>query len=169
MVKVLFVIAQHNFQDKEFSVPKDILESKGFEVVVASVKKGECVGMFGSKATADVTIDEVNSKDYDALVLVGGSGAIVYVENKKVLSLVKEMNTDNKIVAAICIAPVILAKSGLLEGKKATVYNFPLSKQYFSLHNVKKLDDNVVVDGNIITGNGPKAAEEFGNAIAEKL
>jgi len=169
MVKILIVIAQHNFQDKEFSVPKEILESKGNECVVASVEKGECKGMFGSKANADVTIDEVNSKDYEGMVLVGGSGAIVYIENKKVLNLVKEMNKDGKVVAAICIAPVILAKAGVLNGKKATVYNFPLSKQYFSLHNVKKLDEDVVVDGNIVTGNGPKASEKFGNAIAEKL
>lgn len=75
------------------------------------------------------------------------------------------MQKKNKPIAAICAAPMVLGKLGLLKGRKATCY--PSFEQY--LEGAECLDEPVVVDGNIITGMGPGAAMVSALAIVEKL
>jgi len=101
------------------------------------------------------------------LVLVGGGGAKEYFEDKAVHDMAKKVDSEGKIVAAICIAPVILAKAGLLFGKNATV--FPTGAPDLIHKGAYYTEDSVTVDGNIITANGPKSSREFGKKIAEKL
>ena len=77
-----------------------------------------------------------------------------------------------KILAAICIAPAILAKAGVLEGKNATVWSSVLDKGPIKIleeNGANYVEKDVVVDGNIITANGPQAASEFGRKIVEIL
>jgi protease I len=77
------------------------------------------------------------------------------------------MYEDGKVVGAICAAPVILAKAGLLKDKKATVYpdhEYTL-KQYGAIYT----GEAVTVDGNIITGNGPESSRAFGQAVAKQI
>ena len=115
----------------------------------------------------DVLIGKVKVEDYDAVIFVGGVGAKEYFESEAAHKLAREADEKEKIVAAICIAPSILANAGILKGKKATAY--PSEKTNLEAKGAVFVDENVVVDGRIITANGPGAAAEFGEAIVEGL
>lgn len=166
--KVLLIIAPENFRDEELLHTKEELERAGVATTVASTKKGEVRGMLGARVVPDITLDQVKVDDYDGIVFVGGSGSAVYFKDKKALLIASEAFKKGKIVGAICIAPVILANAGVLKDKKATV---------FPGDYVQKITDGgaiyqekpVVVDGRVITANGPGAAREFGRAIAKAL
>ena len=165
-MKALLIVAKEGYQDHEYGSPKQILEDAGVETVTGSKEVGECRGSFGSTTEATVALEDVNVSDYDAIVFVGGPGAVKYQKNVQAHLTAQEAINRNKILAAICIAPTILAFSGVLDGKKATVWNED-NQQYKILEDngAEFVDENVVVDGKIITANGPKAAEEFGQKI----
>lgn len=164
---VLMIIASNNFRDEEYLHPREVLENEGAKITIASSTKKEATGMLGTKVVPDILIDEVNIDDYDAVIFVGGSGANEYWENEKAHEIAKKAYEKSKVIGAICIAPVTLARAGLLKGKKATVYTS-------DIENIKKegaiyTGNSVEVDGKIVTGNGPTAAKEFGEKIAELL
>jgi protease I len=180
--KVLMIIAQKDFRDEEFREPKTILEKKGIKVTVASTAAGTAVGMFGMQVIPDATVDNVNISEFDAVVVVGGSGSQTYLwDDLRVHKIVQSLHKRGGLVAAICISPVVLAKAaicispvvlakaGILRGKKATVF-----RTATTLNELKKVgaltsDAPVMVDGKIITGKGPEAAREFGQKIADSL
>lgn len=168
--KVLMIIAPKDFRDEEFHEPKAILEKKGVKVTVASTATGTAKGMFDTQVIPDITVDKVNPAEFDAVVVVGGSGSQTYLwNNLQVHKIVQSLHQQGGLVAAICISPVVLAKAGLLEGKKVTVF-----RTATTLNELKKVgalisDAPVMVDGKIITGKGPEAAREFGQKIAESL
>ena len=116
---------------------------------------------------ADKKLSELDVKNFDVIIFVGGSGAKVYWSNNFCHQICKNAVAQNKLLAAICIAPVILARSGVLKDKKATVW--PGVKKELILHGAKYTDKSVTIDGNIITANGPKASKEFAATIISKL
>ena len=169
-MKVLIIIAKQGFQDTEFSVPKKILEDNGFETVVASTEKGTCLGKFGLETEAEISFDDIDPDRFDAVFIVGGPGSPKLVGIEKLESILKKMDEDKKIISAICYAPVVLAKAGLLKNKKATVWNEDGSLQpLIEEDGASYVDKPVVVDDRFITGNGPDAAEEFGNTLLRIL
>ncbi len=168
--KALMIIAPRNFRDEEFREPKAVLEKAGVKVVVASTEAGTARGMFGTQVVPDTTVDKVNPEEFDAVVVVGGSGSQTYLwNNSQVHKIVQALYKKGGIVAAICISPAVLAKAGILKGKKATV--FPSADATNELKKAGAIvsDAPVVVDGKIITGKGPEAAREFGQKIAQSL
>ncbi|MDH5437332.1 MAG: DJ-1/PfpI family protein [Candidatus Bathyarchaeota archaeon] len=168
--KALMIIAPRDFRDEEYQEPKAILEREGVKVVVASTVAGTARGMFGTQVTPDTTIDEVNPTEFDAVVVVGGSGSQTHLwNNSKVHKIVQALHTKGGLVAAICISPVVLAKAGLLKGRKATVFRTATTINELKKGGAVISDAPVVVDGKIITGRGPEAAREFGLKIAESL
>jgi len=168
--KVLMIIAQKDFRDEEFREPKAILEKKGTEVTVASTAAGTAVGMFGMQVIPDTTVDEANPAEFDAVVIVGGSGSQTYLwNNLRIHKIVQSLHKRGRLVAAICISPVVLAKAGILRGKKATVFRTATTLKELKKVGALISDAPVVVDGKIITGKGPEAAREFGQKIAESL
>ncbi len=164
---VVMIIAQNNFRDEELFVPREFLESKGISVTVACSSKSTARGMFGKEVTPDITIDEVDMKKYDALILVGGIGASQYYSDKRVYAFAREANSSKKIIAAICLAPVTLANAGILKGKSATVFNS--ATIFLKKGKARYVDKPVVVDGNIITADGPYASKDFARAIYAAL
>ncbi len=170
MTKALFIIAQENYQDHEYAAPKKVLGDAGIEVVTASKAVGICKGSFGSSAEADVALADVDVSDYDAVVFIGGSGAVAYQHDVQAHLTAQEAVNRNKILAAICIGPAILAHAEVLEGKKATIWNGDGKQaEILTKNGAVFVDEDVVVDGNIITANGPPAAEKFGKAVLDKL
>ncbi|HAT4245648.1 TPA: DJ-1/PfpI family protein [Clostridium perfringens] len=121
----------------------------------------------GTMVLCDKLISDNDLETYDAIVLPGGMpGSTNLRDNEKVQSLIKKYNKENKIVAAICAAPIALAKAGVIEGK--TVTSYPGFKE--ELGNVNYVEeDTVVVDGNIITSRGPATALVFGLEILKEL
>lgn len=165
--KVLMIIAPENFRDEEYFTPKGILEKAGIQVTTASMKKTAAKGMLGGTASPDINLDEVTIDYYDAVIFVGGSGASVYFDNSTAHAIARKAKEKGIIIAAICIAPSTLANTGILQDKKATA--FASQKDHLIEKGALFQDQDVVVDGNIITANGPGASEEFGNKLAEML
>ncbi len=165
--KILMIIAPENFRDEELLVPKRIFEEAGYNVVVASRERRECHGMLGAVVMPDITINEVNPEEYIAVVMVGGVGAREYFNDTYVQDLLNRFYDMGKVVSAICLAPVTLAKAGLLNGKKATVWK----SEGKTLEKAGALytGEAVAQDGRLITGAGPFAAEEFARSILREL
>lgn len=167
--KILYLIAQENFRDEEFKIPKEILEKEGAKVMVASIERSECRGMFGMRAMPDLAIRHANPNEYDALVIAGGSGSPKLADYPEVLDMVRRFRERGKIIATICVAAYVLAKAGILKGVKVTVWpaDFVLAelRRAGAMYQKSKL----VVDGKIITAEGPDVAREFGEKIVEML
>jgi len=171
-MKSLIIIAFRDFQDMEYLIPKKILEKAGIETKTISSKKGVAVGVFGETVLIDETISEVKIDDYDSLIFVGGGGCLPYLDNQDSYNIIKDAVVKNKLLAAICISPVILAKAGVLKDRKVTVWNSPIDQ--FAVRKLKEnkaiyQKDPVVVDNKIITARGPEVAGLFGEAIVESL
>ncbi|MEK7657578.1 MAG: DJ-1/PfpI family protein [Patescibacteria group bacterium] len=174
MAKVLFVIAKKDFRDVEYFAPKEILEKAGHKIKTASNGKvGESAfGADGREVKIDIDIIDVDVENFDAVVFVGGPGALENLDNEKSYRLAREVSAKKKLLAAICIAPAILAKAGVLENRKATVWHSVSDKSAVEILRNNKaefVDESVVKDNNIITANGPKAAEKFGEMIKKSL
>lgn len=167
MKKILMVIAQQNFRDEEYEEPKEIFLKAGFEVKTVAERRGEALGKLGARAWADFPFAEANVHNFDAVVFVGGPGAAHYFHDDEALNLVKDFEREGKLLAAICIAPSILANAGVLQGKKATV--FPSEKENLQAKGAIYTGKPVEADGNIITASGPEAAEEMAGKIVEML
>jgi protease I len=169
--KAVMIIAFRDFRDVEYFVPKEILEKAGIEVKTASNKMGTAIGADGGDTNVDLLVSQINVSDFDVIIFVGGPGCLDALDNEDSYRVCREAISQNKVLAAICISPVILAKAGVLKGKKATVWNDFTKTQAKILEKEGAIfeDKPVVVDGKIITANGPGAAEEFGKAILELL
>lgn len=170
--KILMIAAHKNFRDEEYFIPRDVFLKSGFSVLTASSVLGEISGVFGGEALSDLKIEDIAVDDFVAVVFVGGAGASEFFENKSLHKIILDFFALGKVVGAICIAPVILAKSGVLDGMKATVWTSALDKMGKNI-----LEESgcifsgreVEIDGSIVTANGPEAAEEFAKKIVSLL
>ncbi|MCJ7508712.1 MAG: DJ-1/PfpI family protein [candidate division Zixibacteria bacterium] len=165
--KVVMIVAPKDFRDEELLEPMTILLSKGAEVVIASSSLDTAIGMLGAKMKPEILVSNIKTKDWDAIVLVGGQGAKQYWNDKVLHTILKDAVKEDKIIGAICIAPVTLANAGILKGKKATVYEGVADKLKSKGANYTNSD--VEQDGKIITANGPKAAGKFAEVLVETL
>ncbi|GAH93037.1 unnamed protein product, partial [marine sediment metagenome] len=146
--------------DEEYKEPRRILENAGFEITVASFGLDTCRGTLGSMVKPDILLNDVDAVNFDCVIFVGGAGSSEYFTNPRALSIAKQAAAPDKILAAICIAPVTLANAGVLRGKKVTA--FPSVQKDLEKQGAVYTGEEVEVDGNIITANGPQSAKEFG-------
>ncbi|BAT72493.1 protease I [Thermosulfidibacter takaii ABI70S6] len=165
--KVLMIIAHENFRDEELFVTKRVLEACGAKVDVVSNEKGVAKGMLGATFNVKHRYDEVNWDQYQVVVLVGGSGATVFWQDTTLQDLLRKAYNKGKIVAAICLSPVTLAKAGILKGRKATCWIG--ASRLLREHGVIYTGNPVEVYGRVVTAAGPFAAEEFGRVICKLL
>ncbi len=169
-MKVLVVIPPENFRDEELAKPLEAFEKAGITFDIASTRRGQCRGMLGARATASLSLEEVEPSDYAGIVIIGGTGSPVHLWNNDMLvELVKYFSKNNRLVAAICLSPVVLAHAGILKGKSATCYESPSSTKEMLKGGANLAGTPVVTDGNIITANGPAAAAEFAGEILRAL
>lgn len=171
-VKIAMIIAFKDFRDEECFVPKRIFDKARVEVKVVSDQLGMARGAHGGEIQVDIQLSDLKVADFDGILFVGGPGALVHLDNEDGYKIAKNSIAQNKLLAAICISPVILAKAKVLEGKKATVWTSASDKSAAGIleeHGAIYQDDPVVQDSNIITGNGPMAAKDFAKKIIETL
>lgn len=167
VMKAIMIIAPADFRDEELFEPKKILEEGGVNVTVASRVLGEVKGTLGGKIIPDIKVDNVKADDYDAIIFVGGGGAQCYWDDPVAHALIRDAHNAGKIIAAICIAPVILANAGILENRKTTV--FPSDAKYVQNKKALYTGNALEKDGNIITASGPAVAKQFGAEILKTL
>jgi protease I len=169
-MKVLIAIAPEKFRDEELAAPVAALQKAGIAFDIASIRRGICTGMLGAKVTAPLSFEEIDPKPYDGIIIVGGSGTQVHLWDDEILPLlVKYLNDKGKVVAAICLAPVILARAGILKGKKATHFDNPPVFREMKGGGAILVNQPVVTDMRIITANGPAASKEFADAVVKAL
>mgnify|MGYP001076531583 CR=1 FL=1 len=164
-MKKVAVMLDDGFEEIEALTVVDIIRRANITCDMFSVSSMEVKGAHDIVVKADKLISE-EVKEYDVIVLPGGMpGATNLRDNEEVIDLVKWFNDNKKIVAAICAAPIVLGKAGIIEGKKVTSY------PGFEDELVKGsyLEEHVVVDGNIITSRGPATAMLFAYKILELL
>ena len=161
--KVLMIIAPSNFRDEEYKEPREILEAQGAKVTVASSTLKGSRGMLGLFVQPDILLNQVEVKDYDAILFIGGSGASEYWNDKTAHGIAQEAVKQDKVLGA----PVTLANAGVLKGKRATVW----PSEGIKIRNlgVQYIPSSVQVDKKIITADGPKSAKVFGEAIVKTL
>jgi protease I len=111
----------------------------------------------------DILLQDVQSQDYDILVIVGGQDAFWY--NTKVLELVREMYAAQKPLGAICISGVIPAQAGVMQGQKATAFATPDSLADLRKNGAIYTGAPVTVSGNIVTANGAEASTQFAQEL----
>ena len=164
---VVMVIPQNNFRDEELLQPKRILEQAGIIVKLASRIRGEATGMLGAKFISEMTLQDINVEDYNAIIFIGGSGASTYWNDPIAHKIARDAYSANKLVAAICIAPLTLAKAGLLKNKRATISSYLAEKLEAegAIYTTKAVEK----DASIITASGPAAVNEFSREIVKAL
>ncbi len=160
---ILYFLPARYFNEEEFFITKNLLEKNNFKSFTASDARDMCEGTAGKKFKPDLRLENINANNFAGIVLIGGYGAKDYMNNSRLHKILNDFNKSNKIIAAICIAPIILAAAGLLNGKSATC--FPEVKQDIIKTDIDYKDLPVVVAKNIITANGPKASFEFAESI----
>lgn len=162
-MKIAVLLAE-GFEEVEFVTIVDVLRRAGLDVTVVGLKAGPIDGSYGVKVMADALVDNINAGEFDGVVLPGGYPGFVNLgEDERVLNLLREMNLSGKYITAICGAPAVLAKAGVIEGKKVTIHPGVRDQ----LVNCSYVDQRVVVDGRVVTSQGPGTAMEFSLKLVE--
>ena len=169
-MKVVIAIAPEKYRDEELAEPVAALDNAGIAFDIASTRPGTCTGMLGGKTLAGISFDDIDPKNYKGLIIIGGSGSQTHLwEDDMLTGLARYFHETDKVVAAICLAPVVLAKAGILIQKKATVYDSPVAVMEMKKGKEVLVSQPVVTDGRIITANGPLAAKDFAAAVVKEL
>jgi protease I len=163
MSKVLLVMPHDRFRDEEYKAVTETLNNEGHEVAIGSSHHSEAQGLFGMLVKPDVNVSFVESTDYDAVIFIGGHGIDEYINNSAVLMLVRNYFSENKVIGALGRAVEILAYSGVISGRKvtcdiSTITKVQSSGAYYTGRLVEK-------DGNLITGTGVEASQEFAESV----
>ena len=171
MTKVM-ILATDGFEQSELVKPKASLERAGIETVVVSLKAGEIKGWdqndWGDSVNVDMTLDEANADDFDALLLPGGQmNPDTLRMNDDAVQMVKDFDDAGKPIAAICHGPWLLAEADILDGK--TVTSWPSIRTDLMNAGADVVDRAVVQDGNFITSRKPDDIPAFSKALIEKL
>lgn len=169
MAKVLMIVAQAGFRDEEYLVPREILERAGHTVKAASLTRGKATGVKGAAVQPDMAAYEANPEFFDAIVVVGGPGSPALAESPEVTKLLERANGLQKVVGAICLGPLALAKAGVLQGRNATVFPDRPAIQQLRNSGAAYWARPLVADGNIITADSPASAGAFGDALVAAL
>lgn len=162
------VIAPSDFRDEELLEPKARFEAEGAIVEIASTRTGIARGMLGAEVKPDLALSTVDPHRYAAIAIVGGSGAPANLwDNHALHSLVRIAREDGTPIGAICLAPAVLARAGLLRGVRATVYGQPRAKHELERGGALYVEEGVVSDQGIVTAAGPADARAFGEALVQ--
>lgn len=167
-MKKIAILIENMFDERELIYPYYRLLEEGFEVHLIGTKKDTVyTSKSGLAEKSTHASDEVLAKDYDALVIPGGFSPDFMRRTKATVDFVKDMNEKNKLIAAICHAGWMLASADAIQGKNVT--SFFSIKDDLIHAGAKWLDEEVVVDGNIITSRNPKDLPVFLKTIIENL
>ena len=160
------VVAFDGFRDEELFLPRGILERRGARVDVLSDRTGDATGKLGGTVRVDGLIAAARAGDYDAVVFVGGPGIRAYADRPDCHALARAA-AGERVVASICAAGAIMARAGLLKGRRATCY--PTEAEILRKAGATYTGRAVEIDGAFITADGPQAASRFGAAVADAM
>ena len=163
---ILLFISAQDFNEQEYLVISNSLTKAGIKIFVVSDSSFLCIGSNGLKVKNDVQLYNVHVNNFGGLILVGGVGTRNYWDNKQLQLIAQKFSKSRKVVGAICSAPIILAKAGLLSGA-ATCY--PDDMKDLEREGIKYENSPVVSHNKIITGRDPSSADEFVKTFLHEL
>lgn len=165
---MVYIFLADGFEEAEALVPADLMRRAGAEVKLVGVTGQAVAGAHGISVNSDISLDQVEQDGMEMLVIPGGLPGVTNVAaSAKAMELVKAAAESDCYLAAICAAPsIVLGPVGILNGRKATCY--PGMEAGMTGAQAQK-GQSVVVDGDIITGEGPGAAFDFGLKLVEVL
>lgn len=164
---MVYILLGDGFEEIEALAPGDLLRRAGIEVRFVGVGDKTVVGGQGIAVQADITLDEVDVANMQMLVLPGGTGGVATIANsEQATALIHTAVERNCWLAAICAAPTLLDKLGALNGRNAVCYPTLQSKMTSA---TVCAEQQVVVDGHIITGEAAGSAVDFGLKLIEVL
>ena len=162
----ILMIATDGYEDSELLETRRLLQERGADVTLASLKMDEIKGDMGATARPDVTIDQVEEGDFDALVLPGGVANPDKLRmNEKVVETVRTFAQSGRPVAAICHGPWLLVEADVLRGRTAT--SWPSIRTDLRNAGAEVVDRDAVTDGNIVTSRKPEDIPAFVEAIVD--
>ncbi|SDG05192.1 type 1 glutamine amidotransferase domain-containing protein [Alloyangia pacifica] len=166
----ILIIATHGFEQSELEFPRDQLRVKGADVHVATLDGKPIKGWEGSDwgREAEAKIADVNSHDYDALVIPGGQiNPDLLRAEPAVVNLVKDFHNEGKVIAAVCHAPWVLVEAGIVKGREVTSYLSIKTDVVNAGGNW--VDEAVACDKGIITSRKPDDLKAFVSKIVEEI
>jgi len=164
---ILIFLPANNFSEEEYQTISRVFDKAGKQVFITSDSNTICSSDRGLKVKADTSFFNVNEKNFSATVLIGGKGSKDYWDNENLHRIVKEFKTSRKIVSAICSAPIILARAGLLSNIPATCWLE--DKNELIKAGINYQDRNVVIEKNVITADGPRSAVQFAESVLNMI
>jgi protease I len=160
----ILIIATDGFEDSDLLEPLRILKARGADVTLASLKKGRIEGDNGACVEVDRSIDEIEAGGYDALVLPGGTKNPDKLRmDERVVATVRAFAHAGKPVAAICHGPWLLVEADVVRGR--TVTGWPSIRTDLRNAGATVIDQEVVIDGNIVTSRKPEDIPAFTEAL----
>ncbi len=168
----VLMLATDGFEESELFEPRQALLDAGAQVTLASIKTdpitGESGGEKGKSITPDATLDQVEIDQFDALVLPGGVGNPDKLRmNEKAVEIARSFMDSNRLVAAICHAPWLLAEADVVAGRQLT--SWPSIRTDLANAGADVVDQEVVTDRNLITSRKPDDIPAFNRAVIAAL
>jgi protease I len=153
------MISADNFEDMELFFPYYRLKEEGISVDIASMKKGKIKGKHGYEIAVDKSLEEVDPREYDILILPGGKAPEAIRKERPAVEISKFFFAEKKPVSAICHGPQTLITAGLMKGRRATCYKSVAAEMKEA--GAAYEDKEVVVDGNLVTSRQPSDLPTF--------
>lgn len=169
----VLILATDGFEQSELFKPRQALLDAGVKVTLASIKTDPIQGVINDSEkaetiTPDLTLDEVNIDDYDALLRPGGVGNPDKMRlEETAVNIVEDFMDADKTVAAICHAPWMLVEADVVDGRRVT--SWPSVRTDLTNAGADVVDEEVVVDGNLITSRNPDDIPAFTEALLKAL
>ncbi|MDP2037287.1 MAG: DJ-1/PfpI family protein [Ignavibacteria bacterium] len=163
---VLLFLPAQNFNEHEFLIVSNSLDVAGYKAFIVSDSSFLCVGSNGLKVKNDVQLFNAHESNFAGFIIIGGSGTRNYWNNLSLQNIAKKFALNKKPVGALCCAPVILAKAGLLT-EPATC--FIDDKTALEREGVEFVNSQVVTNRKIVTGQDPASSSEFVNTFIHEL
>ncbi|KQM40894.1 type 1 glutamine amidotransferase domain-containing protein [Sphingomonas sp. Leaf10] len=169
----VLILAADGFEESELFDPRQALLDAGAQVTLASIKTDPIQGVVNDSEkartiTPDLTLDDVDTEQFDALLLPGGVGNPDKMRmEERAVEIVSEFMDDDKVVAAICHAPWLLVEADVVDGRRVT--SWPSVRTDLENAGAEVVDEQVVIDGNLITSRKPDDIPAFSKAMIEAI
>ncbi len=163
------VVIDNDFEDSEYQEPARRLEEAGHQLTLVGTEKGKTVTGKQQQAEAkiDCTSADVNAQDFDALLIPGGYSPDKLRVHDDVVAFVRDFNDAGKLIAAVCHGPSLLVDADAVRGRRLT--SWPSIRRDLTNAGGDVVDEEVVVDGNLITSRTPDDLPAFCDAILSHL
>jgi protease I len=170
MGKALIIVAPKDFRDEEVNYVKTILQKNGIETNITSFTQKECYGEHGAVLKPEIQANEINTKDFDAIIIAGGKGVEEYKMDSflPLLNLVKQFNEEKKLIVAFSEGISIVLRANIAKEKKVAVSTKEIKEVVEKYHGIPSTQAFVESE-NLITATKAAFVSEVAKRITERL